>query len=197
MITWHEVLLRLAAALLLCGLIGLQRYISGKEAGMRTHILVGVGAAIFTLVSGYAFHTTAANADRIAAQVVTGIGFIGGGAILKEGTSVRGLTTAAGLWAVASIGMATGAGLWSIALLGTAAILVTLMVLRWIERFLPRNIPEQWTVRVELAGEAEIEPVRHMMAQRCRRATLEVLETTSRSVDDIRVSALPASRSRT
>jgi len=126
MITWQEVLLRLGLALVFCGTVGVERFLAGKAAGVRTHILVGMGAALFTLISGYAFHTTAANADRIAAQVVSGIGFIGGGAILKEGASIRGLTTAAGLWAVAALGMAAGAGLYSIGALGTAVILVTL-----------------------------------------------------------------------
>jgi putative Mg2+ transporter-C (MgtC) family protein len=84
MISTSEVVIRLLVALLFCGAVGVQRCLAGKAAGVRTHVLVGMGAAIFTLISGYAFHTTPANADRIAAQVVSGIGFIGGGAILKE-----------------------------------------------------------------------------------------------------------------
>src|SRR5690348_5850589 len=105
MISTQEIVVRLLAALLLCGAVGLQRALTGKAAGMRTHILVGVGAALFTLVSGYAFRTSPSNTDRIAAQIVSGIGFIGGGAILKERGSIRGLTTAAGLWAAAALGM--------------------------------------------------------------------------------------------
>src|SRR5439155_9143296 len=89
MITSQEIIVRLLVALLLSGAVGFQRALTGKAAGMRTHILVGVGSALFTLVSGYAFHTTASNADRIAAQIVSGIGFIGGGAILKERGSIK------------------------------------------------------------------------------------------------------------
>src|SRR5581483_3920041 len=139
MITTQEIAIRLLAACLFCGAVGLQRALTGKAAGMRTHILVGVGSALFTLISGYAFHTTPANADRIAAQIVTGIGFIGGGAILKERGSIKGLTTAAGLWATAAIGMAVGAGLFAVAGFGTLIILVVLQVLHRIEAVVPHR----------------------------------------------------------
>lgn len=119
MITMQEIVIRLLAAGLFCGAVGLQRALTGKAAGMRTHILVGVGAALFTLVSGYAFRTTPSNTDRIAAQIVSGIGFIGGGAILKlsEERDIRGLTTAAGIWMTAAMGVAAGLGRIWIALL--------------------------------------------------------------------------------
>src|ERR1700694_1453237 len=91
-ITAQDVLLRLVISLLFSGAIGLQRTIAGKSAGMRTDILVGVGSGLFTLVSGYAFQISPTNTDRIAAQIVTGIGFIGGGTILKEHGSIKGLT---------------------------------------------------------------------------------------------------------
>jgi putative Mg2+ transporter-C (MgtC) family protein len=175
MISGQEVLLRLLAALLFCGAIGVQRFLAGKAAGVRTHILVGLGAALFTLISGYAFGATAANADRIAAQVVTGIGFIGGGAILKEGGAIKGLTTAAGLWAVAALGMAAGAGLYTIGGLGTLIILITLVLLRRAELLLPRHLVNSWTIRVTLAEGTSIGAMRKAVETYCRSAWLEEL----------------------
>jgi len=106
--------LRLLVAAALSGAIGVERELRERAAGLRTHMLVGVGAALFTLVSAYAWgdfvfdrsRGTAFDPTRIAAQIVTGIGFLGAGAILRQGLSVRGLTTAAGLWVAAAIGMA-------------------------------------------------------------------------------------------
>jgi putative Mg2+ transporter-C (MgtC) family protein len=115
----------LVAAILGAG-IGLEREIHEHPAGMRTHLLVSLGTAIFTVLSIYGFEGIVANGvaatvdpTRIAAQVVSGIGFLGAGAILKYGTSIRGLTTAASLWTTAAIGMAAGAGEWLIAAVGT------------------------------------------------------------------------------
>lgn len=176
MISWQEVLVRLLVALLFCGLVGVERYLSGKAAGVRTHILVGMGAAIFTLISGYAFGTTASNADRIAAQVVSGIGFIGGGAILKESGSIKGLTTAAGLWAVAALGMAAGAGLYTIGALGTGIILGTLALLRRLELRLPRRFLATWTIHVTLADGATVEGMCDAVGSLCEKVTLDSLE---------------------
>jgi putative Mg2+ transporter-C (MgtC) family protein len=110
---WH-VTLRLGLAAVLGGAIGVERELRDREAGIRTHLLVSLGSALFTLVSAYGFHEFLTSGDavvrtdptRIAAQIVTGIGFLGAGAIIREGLSVRGLTTAATLWVVAAIGMA-------------------------------------------------------------------------------------------
>src|SRR2546423_11715263 len=113
-----EILLRVALAAALGGVLGLERELREREAGLRTHLLVSVGSALFTLVSAYGFHAflssgqnvIRADPTRIAAQIVTGIGFLGAGAIIRQGFSVRGLTTAATLWVVAAIGLAAGAG---------------------------------------------------------------------------------------
>src|SRR5437764_4635544 len=148
MISTQEIIVRLLVALGLSGVVGLQRALTGKAAGMRTHILVGVGAALFTLVSGYAFHTTASNADRIAAQIVSGIGFIGGGAILKDRGAIKGLTTAAGLWSAAALGMAAGAGLYFMGVATAVIILLTLVVLRRVELRLPRRSRERWSISI-------------------------------------------------
>jgi putative Mg2+ transporter-C (MgtC) family protein len=131
-IGWAEVLLRLFVAAALGAAIGLEREWRERQAGLRTHLLVCVGSALFTLVSAYGFSEWGARVDptRIAAQIVTGIGFLGAGAIIRQGLSVRGLTTAATLWLVAAIGMAVGAGYWEGALIATAGALITLGPLR-------------------------------------------------------------------
>lgn len=134
-----EILLRVAVAAGLSGAIGLERELRDRAAGLRTHMLVGVGSALFTIVSAYAWGDfvlgSGATLDptRVAAQIVTGIGFIGAGAIIRQGLSVRGLTTAAGLWVVAAIGMAAGAGFYSAALITTGVVLVGLGPMRWLE----------------------------------------------------------------
>ena len=115
--------------LLACGLgmvVGLEREFAGKQAGFRTHTLVCLGAALFALVSIYAFET-GADIARVAAGVVTGIGFLGAGAIIyREGGTVEGLTTAASIWAVAAIGLATATGLYWLA--GLATVLTVLLL---------------------------------------------------------------------
>lgn len=134
--------LRILIALLLGGSIGLERELRERAAGFRTHILVAVGAAAFTLASIYGFElpaedvgrTTGYDPSRVAAQIVSGIGFLGAGAIIRHGMSVRGLTTAASLWAVAAIGMMSGAGMYSLATATTLLVLVSLAGLRYVER---------------------------------------------------------------
>jgi putative Mg2+ transporter-C (MgtC) family protein len=135
---WPEVLLRVALAAVLGGVLGLERELREREAGLRTHLLVSVGSALFTLVSAYGFSgflnsgaaVVRADPSRIAAQVVTGVGFLGAGAIIRQGLSIRGLTTAATLWVVAAIGLAAGAGYYSAAIITTAVALAALWPLR-------------------------------------------------------------------
>jgi len=134
MIEPGEAMVRLALAGLLGAAIGIERQASGHLAGMRTNGLVATGAALFTLVGAYGFPELArsANVDpmRVAAQIVSGIGFIGAGAILRDRGSVRGVTTAAALWTSAALGMAVGAGLYLIAVGGAAVLLGVLIGLR-------------------------------------------------------------------
>jgi putative Mg2+ transporter-C (MgtC) family protein len=121
--------LRLIVAASLGLAIGFEREIHGHPAGLRTHMLVAIGSALFTVLSAYAFGGSAdPNIDptRIAAQIVSGIGFLGAGAILKDGIVIRGLTTAASLWATSAVGMAAGAGEHIIAAVATGVILVSL-----------------------------------------------------------------------
>jgi putative Mg2+ transporter-C (MgtC) family protein len=137
-LNWDESLLRLALAAVLGGLIGVERELREREAGLRTHLLVALGSALFTIVGAYGFHdflesgesVVRADPTRIAAQIVTGIGFLGAGAIIRQGFSVRGLTTAATLWVVAAVGLAAGAGYYSAAVITTALVLIALYPLR-------------------------------------------------------------------
>jgi putative Mg2+ transporter-C (MgtC) family protein len=130
-LNWEEALLRLALAGALGGLIGLERELREREAGLRTHLLVSVGAALFTIVGAYGFSSfRLTDPTRVAAQIVTGIGFLGAGAIIRQGFSIRGLTTAATLWVVAAVGLAAGAGYYSCALITTALVLFALWPLR-------------------------------------------------------------------
>jgi putative Mg2+ transporter-C (MgtC) family protein len=156
---WGEVLLRIVLAGVLGGAIGAEREIREREAGLRTHMLVAVGAALFTIVSAYAwsdfqFSTREGitfDPTRIAAQVVTGIGFLGAGAIIRQGLSIRGLTTAASLWVVAAIGMASGAGYYSAAVITTVLVLVSLWPLRILAfRIFERIRPGELRLEVEL-----------------------------------------------
>ena len=132
--TQIELTVRLVVALLLGAVIGWERELQRMPAGFRTHALVSLGSAIFTIVSAYAFAGPLSDPTRIAAQVVSGVGFLGGGAILHYGGTVRGLTTAASLWAVAAVGMAAGAGLFVVAAVSTVLVIVALEVFQRIER---------------------------------------------------------------
>ena len=127
-----DITIKLGIITLLSGLVGLDRELKHKPAGAKTHVLVGLGSTIFTLVSIYIFiqYKGQAQVDpgRIAAQVVTGIGFLGAGTIIQSGGNVLGLTTAASLWAVAGIGLAVGTGMYFLAGLATVLMLIVFMI---------------------------------------------------------------------
>jgi putative Mg2+ transporter-C (MgtC) family protein len=131
---------RLALGLVLGAAIGFEREMHRQPAGFRTHSLVALGSALFTIISAYGFAGSIVDPTRIAAQIVSGIGFIGAGTILQHRGNIRGLTTAASLWAVAAIGMAAGAGLLALALVGTLLILVVLSLLDNVEDFVRRRL---------------------------------------------------------
>ncbi len=133
---WGETLLRVAVGAALGSVIGLERELDEKAAGLRTHMLVAAGSALFTLVGIYGFTQfpgASVDPSRIAAQVVTGVGFLGAGVIFRQGFTVRGLTTAASLWIVAAVGMAAGAGYWKGAVISTGVALVALRPLEWLK----------------------------------------------------------------
>ncbi|MEA2548097.1 MAG: putative Mg2+ transporter-C (MgtC) family protein [Chloroflexota bacterium] len=143
---------RLVIAALLGGAIGFEREIHGHPAGMRTHMLVSLGSAAFTVLGVFFFSSPGVSTDpsRIAAQIVSGIGFLGAGAILKYGTSVRGLTTAASLWATAAVGMAAGAGAWLVAIVTTVLIVLSLGPLNWLIARLRSGQPHIFRLRVQV-----------------------------------------------
>jgi putative Mg2+ transporter-C (MgtC) family protein len=183
-LSWSEELLRVVVAALLGGAVGLERELREREAGFRTHLLVSVGSCLFTLVSAYGFHEflvgggniVRADPTRIAAQIVTGIGFLGAGAIIRQGFSGRGLTTAATLWVVAAIGMASGAGYFSAAVITTALVLFSLWPLRIIAfRMMTRYRPETDRLLVQLpTGESPAPLIERLESLGGSLQTLEV-----------------------
>ena len=126
-------LIGVAVAVVLGFAIGFERKLRYKEAGIRTHAIVCVGAALIMVVSKYAFAGMDADASRVAAQIVSGVGFLGAGTIMREGPSVKGLTTAAGLWASACMGLAIGAGFYECMFLDFALILLCICLLPHID----------------------------------------------------------------
>lgn len=132
-----DLIARVATAVALGALIGLEREIRGQVAGLRTHALVATGAALFTMAGAYGFQDIArgdqVDPARVAAQVATGIGFIGAGAILKIGLTVRGLTTAATLWMAAALGVAAGSGAYLLAAVGAGAVLAVVVGLNLVK----------------------------------------------------------------
>jgi putative Mg2+ transporter-C (MgtC) family protein len=159
-----EFILRIGAALGLGFLLGLERELTNKTAGLRTHILVCLGACAFTIISIYGFPTFAGgdnvvvenstgirDTGRVAAQVVSGIGFIGAGAVLRNGPMIIGLTTAATLWLSAAIGMTCGVGLYGLATLTTLSSVAVLTIIRVFERrLLPSSIKKTKRYKVSV-----------------------------------------------
>src|SRR4051794_22063688 len=183
-----DALLRLTIACALGAAIGFEREIREREAGIRTHLLVSLGSALFTIVSAYGFHEfligntqiVRAHPTRIAAQIVTGIGFLGAGAIIRDGLSVRGLTTAATLWVVAAIGMACGAGYYWPALAAVGLTLLALWPLRALAyRLIERMKPEQDRLTVEIRGGT---PLSALLGELHQIRNVEVIEANDRRV---------------
>ncbi len=165
--TYIEITIRLSLALLMGGAIGLEREYRAKEAGFRTHFLVALGSALFCLVSQYGFGIELKDSSRVAAQVVSGIGFLGAGTIIFQKNVVRGLTTAAGLWVTAAIGLACGTGMY------VAAAIATLMVLLGLE-VLNAFIPQLGTATVELSFSASSKESVKRLIERIKSDGMEV-----------------------
>ena len=204
-LSWYDALGRLALAAALGSIIGLEREFREREAGLRTHLLVSLGSALFTIVSAFGFHDVLSHdpqavvrldPSRIAAQIVSGIGFLGAGAIIRQGLSIRGLTTAATRWVVAAIGMAAGAGFYSVAIITTVVALVALWPLRYIAyRMIDRVKPEEDRVVIEMReGHSLAELLTHVTQVRHIEVTEEldrrIVQLESPAVDEDLVARL-------
>jgi putative Mg2+ transporter-C (MgtC) family protein len=155
--TWVS---RLLLAVLLGGVIGLERQLKRRPAGLRTNIFICFGAAMFTLLSEQLAGEVISERTRIAAQIITGIGFIGAGSILREKAGVTGLTTAATIFVVAAVGMACGAGFYVEAIFAATAILLILLVLGWLETwFNLRPVPMNYTITTGKTSEEIVNEV--------------------------------------
>jgi len=169
---YFEISFRLVAALFAGGLIGLERSHRGRPAGFRTHALVCLASSLLMLVTVYETHwfPQTANArvildpTRMAQGIMTGIGFVGAGAIIKEGFSVRGLTTAASIWITAAIGILTGIGFYFAAALGTLLALGTLSLFRWVEARLPTESYASFVVRFKRGAAVSEADLRKLVA---------------------------------
>jgi putative Mg2+ transporter-C (MgtC) family protein len=178
-----ELLGRLLLAAVLGGAIGAERELNDQAAGLRTHMLLTIGACLFTLISAYGFNGgIGTDPSRIAAQIVTGIGFLGGGAIVRHGLTVKGLTTAASIWATASVGVAVGAGSYVLGVGGAALVVGTLFGLRRVS-----NLLQRWGVSREqfvLATAPGFDVERLTEAMRSERVDLRGLEREEREDGD-------------
>lgn len=147
----QEIIIKIVMILLLAGIIGWNREKQGRPAGFRTHILVGIGSTIVMIVS-ILLHEIYPEADpaRIAAQVISGIGFLGAGTILVQGSTVKGLTTAASLWTTAAIGLAVGAGFYFTAIIGTLIVFFSLFFLPSLEFGKKKIIHQELSLKLDL-----------------------------------------------
>src|SRR2546427_8019867 len=196
-----ELILRLLLAAALAGALGGERELTEQPAGFRTHILVGLGAALFAIISAYGFQAIAANGPRqvvraditrVASQIVVGIGFLGGGAILKYGASIRGLTTAASLWVTAAVGTAVGLGQLALGSVTTAITLLALVGLRPLRRLIRRYARDRDEFIVEARRDVDVAA----MLSRIREAggTIELVRITEEGPDrSIRLLVRPSS----
>lgn len=148
------VAMRLLLAALLGGLVGLDRENKRRAAGLRTHVLVSLGSALVMITAAYIFEQyrglTNMDPARLGAQVISGIGFLGAGTIIKQGTTVKGLTTAASLWAVACIGLATGIGFYTAAILAGVVVFITLVLLSKFEKVFRRKSDSEMDICMKL-----------------------------------------------
>ncbi len=161
--TIGEMILRIAIGALLGSMIGLERHLRAKEAGVRTHFLVGLGSALFMVISQFGFPDVERfDAARVAAQVVSGMGFLGAGLIIFHKNSVRGLTTAAGIWVVSAIGLASGAGMFWLAAAAAVMSVVCLEALHYVMRSSDRH---QMRIHFSASSEAAVQSVLQRFAR--------------------------------
>ncbi len=166
-----DILLRLMCAMLIGAVIGTEREYTHRPAGMRTHMLVALGACAVMITSQLIFwqyrpYGATPDPARLSAQVITGVGFLGAGTILREGPTIKGLTTAASIWAVACLGVAAGGGYFGVALIGMACMMVTLIIFEWLQKKLLRGHYEIYMFEVECENVASaLELINHLAAE--------------------------------
>ena len=168
-----DIFFRFLCAMIVGLVIGIEREYTHRPAGMRTHILVALGACVVTVVgqlifSQYSAFGASPDPARLSAQVISGVGFLGAGTIMREGANVKGLTTAASLWAVAGLGIAAGAGYYTVAIVGTVFMFITLTVFEFLQNVLvsPHSGSRDYTVETDNVASALKEI--NTMAARCR-----------------------------
>ena len=183
-----EMLLRLGAGIGLGTVIGFERQYRARMAGLRTNALVAVGATLFVLLSANGFSGAAADPTRVAAQIVSGIGFLGAGVILRDGLNLRGLNTAATLWCSAAVGALAGAGMFAVALAGTVLVVVVNVALRAVGRVMDRlpdtgdEHPTTYTFLAVTRDDQEAH-VRALLVQALTRTEFRVQSITSTNTD--------------
>jgi putative Mg2+ transporter-C (MgtC) family protein len=183
-----EMLLRLGAGIGLGTLIGLERQYRARMAGLRTNALVAVGATLFVLLSAYGFRGATADPTRVAAQIVSGIGFLGAGVIIRDGLNVRGINTAATLWCSAAVGALAGAGMFRVALAGTVLVVVVNVALRAVGRVVDRRpdtgdeLPTVYTFFAVTRDDQEAH-VRALLVQALTRTEFRVRSVGSSNTD--------------
>ena len=182
-----NILSRILLSIILGFAIGFERELTNKWAGLRTHILVCLGSCLFTILSIYGFSTSLSlypmgDPGRVAAQILTGIGFIGGGTVLRQGSSVYGLTTAATLWMVASIGMACGCGKFNWAVVSAVLSVAVLVLIRIFEReIMPRNLKNQKKLKVVVHCEEDLYPY---ISKKIYSLFPDIIEFNKKKTDD-------------
>ena len=183
MINTFDIIIRITLTVLLSGFIGAEREWSGRPAGLRTHILVGVGAALVMLVSMYGF-AGSNDPARLAAQVVSGIGFLGAGAILRDKGDITGITTASTIWITAMIGLAVGNGFYFGAIFATGIVIFTLIGLRFIERYINHQ-----TKTMTIIGD-DTKPLMTKIVEICDRNELHMTHIEAKVIGYGKVDAL-------
>ncbi len=186
--TTAEMLLRLGTGVGLGTVIGFERQYRARMAGLRTNALVAAGATLFVLLSAHGFSGASADPTRVAAQIVSGIGFLGAGVILREGLTVRGLNTAATLWCSAAVGALAGAGLYTAACAGTAVVMAVNIALRPLGRVVDRRpatgreTPTSYTFLAVTKDDSEAH-VRALLVQALARTDFALQSVTSTNTD--------------
>ncbi|MFE4460780.1 MgtC/SapB family protein [Nocardia tengchongensis] len=189
MTTW-EMLLRLATGVGLGAIIGFERQFRARMAGLRTNALVSAGATLFVLLSAHGFNGATADPTRVAAQIVSGIGFLGAGVILRDGFNIRGLNTAATLWCSAAVGALAGAGMYSTAAAGTVAVVVVNTALRTVARSVDRPLADAQDALYAFhadTDDAHEAQVRALLVQSLTRTDLRLVSISSHDTSPGRV----------